>query len=56
MKSLRRKHGTDEPPAPGRGGERNFHKERRSNETRALTTDPDAWPARKSNSDGGGSG
>jgi Transposase domain (DUF772) len=40
MKSFRRKDGNDEPPAPGRNGERNFHKEKRSNETHASTTDP----------------
>jgi transposase len=49
MKSFRRKDGNDEPPAPGRNGERNFHKEKRSNETHASTTDPDARLARKSN-------
>jgi transposase len=52
MKSFRRKDGNDEPPAPGRNGERNFRKEKRSNETHALTTDPDARLARKSNGDG----
>jgi transposase len=49
MKSFRRKDGNDEPPAPGRNGERNFRKEPRSNETHASTTDPDARLARKSN-------
>ena len=49
MKSFRRKDGTDEPPAPGRNGERNFRGEKRSNETHASTTDPDARLARKSN-------
>ena len=49
MKSFRRKNGHDEPPAPGRNGERNFRKETRSNETHASTTDPDARLARKSN-------
>ncbi len=48
MKSFRRKDGNDEPPAPGRNGERNFRKEKRSNETHASTTDPDARLARKS--------
>jgi len=38
-----------EPPAPGRNGERDFHGEKRSNETHASTTDPDARLARKSN-------
>ena len=48
MKSFRRKDGQDEPPAPGRNGERNFRREKRSNETHASTTDPDARLARKS--------
>ena len=52
MKSFRRKDGNDEPPAPGRNGERNFHKDKRSNETHASTTDPDARLARKSNGEG----
>src|ERR1700759_727789 len=52
MKSFRRKDGNDEPPAPGRNGERNFHKEKRSNETHASTTDPDARLARKSSGEG----
>jgi transposase len=49
MKSFRRKDGKDEPPAPGRNGERNFRGEKRSNETHASTTDPDARLAKKSN-------
>jgi transposase len=48
MKSFRRKDGKDEPPSPGRNGERKFHKEKRSNETHASTTDPDARLYRKS--------
>ena len=48
MKSCRPKDGADEPPAPGRNGERDFHGERRSNETHASTTDPDARLLRKS--------
>jgi transposase len=52
MKSFRRKDGNDEPPAPGRNGERNFHKEKRSNKTHASTTDPDARLARKSDGEG----
>jgi transposase len=48
MKSFRRKDGQDEPPAPGRNGERNFRGEKRSNETHTSTTDPDARLARKS--------
>lgn len=42
-KSLRRKDGQDEPPAPGRNGERNFRGEKRSNETRALVSKFRAW-------------
>ena len=49
MKSFRRKDGMDEPPSPGRNGERNFRQEKRSNETHASTTDADARLARKSN-------
>lgn len=47
MKSFRPKDGSGEPPAPGRNGERNFHKEKRSNETHSSTTDPDARLYRK---------
>lgn len=47
MKSFRRKDGKDEPPGPGGNGTRDFHKEKRSNETHASTTDPDARLARK---------
>src|SRR5712675_1629682 len=42
LKSFRAKPGSDEPPAPGRNGERDFHNEKRSNETHASTTDPEA--------------
>jgi len=42
MKSFRPKDGSGEPPSPGRNGERNFHNEKRSNDTHASTTDPDA--------------
>ena len=42
MKSFRPKDGSGEPPASGRNGERDFHGEKRSNETHASTTDPDA--------------
>jgi transposase len=48
MKSFRPKEGSGEPPGPGRNGERNFHKEKRSNETHGSTTDPDARLYRKS--------
>lgn len=47
MKSVRRKDGSGEPPGPGRNGERDFRKEKRSNETHASTTDPDARLYRK---------
>ena len=47
MKSSRPKDGSGEPPAPGRNGERNFRREKRSNETHASTTDPDARLYRK---------
>src|SRR5208283_3498859 len=39
LKSFRPKDGSGEPPGPGRNGERNFHGEKRSNETHASTTD-----------------
>ena len=42
MKSFRPKDGSGEPRADGRNGERDFHGEKRSNETHASTTDPDA--------------
>ena len=42
MKSFRPKDGSGAPPTPGRNGERDFHGEKRSNETHASTTDPDA--------------
>ena len=47
MKSFRPKQGGDEPPGPGRNGERDFRGEQRSNETHASTTDPDARLYRK---------
>lgn len=49
MKSFRPKDGSGEPPAGGRNGERDFHKEKRSNESHASTTDPDARLFRKGN-------
>ena len=52
MKSFRAKDGSDEPPSPGRNGERNFHNEKRTNETHASTTDPDAKLYRKGNKQG----
>jgi transposase len=42
MKSFKPKDGSGEPPAPGRNGEVDFRVEKRSNETHASTTDPDA--------------
>lgn len=48
MKSFRPKDGSGEPPGPGRNGERDFRKERRSNATHASTTDPGARLYRKS--------
>ena len=47
MKSFRPKDGSGEPPAPGRNGERDFHGERRTNDTHASTTDPEAKLYRK---------
>jgi len=47
MKSLRAKDGSDEPPGPGRNGERDFHGEKRSNQSHASTTDPQAQLHRK---------
>jgi transposase len=43
IKSFRRKDGEDnDSQGPGRNAERNFHQEKRSNETHRSTTDPDA--------------
>jgi hypothetical protein len=42
IKSFRARDGSDEPPASGRNGERNFKDEARGNDTHASTTDPDA--------------
>jgi transposase len=47
MKSFRPKDGSGEPPQPGRNGEADFRKTKRSNETHASTTDPDARLFRK---------
>ena len=47
MKSFRPKDGGDDAPPVGRNGERNFRGEKRSNETHASTTDPDARLYRK---------
>jgi transposase len=48
LKSFRAKDGSDEPPSPGRNGERDFHGEKRANDTHESTTDPDAKLYRKS--------
>jgi transposase len=50
LKSFRAKDGSDEPPSPGRNGERQFKGEKRRNDTHESTTDPDAKLYRKSNS------
>jgi len=48
MKSFKPKDGSDEPPAAGgRNAEANFRGKKRSNETHASTTDPDARLYRK---------
>jgi transposase len=48
IKSFRRKDGGDnDRDGPGRNAERNFHKEKRSNETHHSTTDPEARLYRK---------
>src|SRR5215467_7624138 len=48
IKSFRPRDGSGEPPGPGRNAERDFHGEKRSNETHASTTDPEAKLYRKS--------
>ena len=49
MKSFRPKDGSDEPPTPGGGRNReaDFHGQKRTNETHASTTDPEARLYRK---------
>ena len=49
MKSFRPKDGGGDAPGPGRNGERNFHGEKRSNESHESTTDADARLYRKGN-------
>lgn len=50
IKSFRRKDGGDDPGSGGvRNAERDFHGEKRSNETHASTTDPEARLYRKGN-------
>lgn len=46
-KSFRPKDGSGPPPGAGRNGEQDFHGQKRSNDTHASTTDPDARLARK---------
>jgi transposase len=50
LKSFRAKDGSDEPPAPGRNGESNFHGQKRANDTHESNTDPEAKLYRKGNS------
>ncbi len=47
MKSFRPKDGSGPPSGPGRNAERDFHGEKRRNETHASITDPDAKLYRK---------
>lgn len=47
LKSFRAKDGNDEPPSPGRNGERDFHGEKRTNDSHESKTDPDAKLFRK---------
>ncbi|WP_377827951.1 IS5 family transposase [Bradyrhizobium lupini] len=49
IKSVKPKDGSGEPPAPGggRNAEADFHGQKRSNDTHASTTDPDARVYRK---------
>ena len=47
MKGFQAKDGSSEPPSPGRNGERDFHGEKRTNETHTSTTDPEAKLYRK---------
>ena len=49
MKSFRPKGDCDDGPGSGRNGERDFHGEKRSNETHASATDPEARLYRKGN-------
>jgi transposase len=47
MKSFRRKDGDEPPAGGGRNAEHDFHGEKRSNDSHASTTDPDARLMRK---------
>jgi IS5 family transposase len=46
-KSFKPKDSSGTPPGPGRNGERDFHGERRTNDSHASSTDPDARLSRK---------
>ncbi len=50
LESFRAKDGSDEPPAPGRNSTRDFHGEKRANDTHESKTDPDAKLFRKGQS------
>jgi transposase len=52
MKRFRPKDGSGFGPGPGRNSERDFHGEKRSNDTHASETDPEAWLYRKSRGQG----
>jgi transposase len=47
LKNFRPKDGSGAPSDPGRNGERDFHGERRRNDTHVSTTDPEARLFRK---------
>jgi hypothetical protein len=47
LKSFRPKDGSGEPPDPGRNGERDFHGERRRNDSHGSTSDPETRLFRK---------
>ena len=47
MKSFQPRDGSGPPKGPGRNGDRDFHGQKRPNETHASTTDPDAWLYKK---------
>jgi len=58
MKSFKPKDGPDGPPSTGggRNGESDFRGQKRTNQTHASTTDPDARLYRKGAGQGGGQG
>src|SRR5262249_24364857 len=47
LNSFKAKDGSSEPPGPGRNGEQDFRGEKRSNDTHASSTDPEAMLYRK---------